>query len=373
MAKILVTGGAGFVGSHTVDGLVAEGHDVVVLDSLDPRVHPDRRPPAWLNPEARFIEGDVRDPTAVAHALEGRSHVLHLAACLGVARSMYAIVESAEVNATGTAVLLEAITARRESVERLVVASSMSIYGEGAYLCAACGPILRGVERDLDAEELEPRCPRCAAPLEPTPTPEEKAIEPASVYALGKYWQEVACLTVARSHAIPALALRYFNVYGPRQALGNPYTGVAAIFCARLLAGKPPHCFEDGAQRRDFVHVSDVARANVLALFAPPRVTGAVNVGSGRHRSIREIARLLAARLRPGVEPVLSGERRAGDTRHCFADVTLAAAQLGFRAEARFEEKVGELALAVAQDPTVPAPDAFDEHRDELLRRGLAA
>jgi dTDP-L-rhamnose 4-epimerase len=374
LSNVLVTGGAGFVGSHTVDLLVSQGHDVVSLDSLDPAVHGEaRKPPAWLNEGCRYVEGDVRDPAAVARALEGRTHVLHLAAALGVARSMYAIAESADVNATGTGVLLEALVGARGRIARLVVASSMSIYGEGAYLCAACGPVLRGVTRTLDGRPgFEPRCPSCDALLEPIPTTEEKAIEPASVYALGKYFQEVSCLTVGASVGIPALALRYFNVYGPRQALGNPYTGVAAIFCARLLNGLAPHCYEDGLQRRDFVHVSDVARANVLALFAPPSVVGPVNVGSGESRSVLEIARTLAQRLRPGIEATISGERRTGDTRHCFADGTVARAQLGFEARARFEDAIDELARAVAASGAA-GPDRFDAHRSELLERGLAA
>jgi dTDP-L-rhamnose 4-epimerase len=374
LAQVLVTGGAGFVGSHTVDLLVAQGHDVVSLDVLDPLVHgPERRPPTWANSGCRYIEGDVRDPAAVTRALEGRTHVLHLAASLGVARSMYAIAESADVNATGTAVLLEGIVGARARIERFVVASSMSIYGEGAYNCAACGPILRGVTRAVaDGDGFEPRCPRCDAHLAPIPTTEEKAIEPGSVYAAGKSFQETVGLAVATSYGIPALALRYFNVYGPRQALANPYTGVAAIFCARLLSGHAPHCFEDGLQRRDFIHVSDVARANVLALFAPAFACGPVNVGTGESRSVLDIARVLAERLRPGVVPTIGYERRAGDTRHCFADVTAARSLLGFRAEARFEEKVDELAKTVSGKRPAD-PDGFEAHRRDLLERGLAA
>ena len=371
MARILVTGGAGFIGSHTIDKLVALGHDVVSLDSLDPQVHgsgPDG--PAWRNAGCAYIRGDCRDPDAVAQALDGRTHVLHLAARVGVAQSLLQAARYTDVNAYGTAVLLEAIAARRARIERLVVASSMSIYGEGLSLCRACGPIDRGVTRSPDGPH-DPACPRCGARLEPSPTPEEKAVEPGSIYALGKYYQERACLSLAAAYGIPAIALRYFNVYGPRQALSNPYTGVAAIFCARILNGKRPHVFEDGEQRRDFVHVSDVVQANVLALSAPASVAGAMNVGSGESRSILDVARALIARLRPGLEPLVSNERRRGDTRHCFADVKLATALLGYAPRARFADRIDELARAAMS--AGPARDAFDEHHRELAERGLAA
>ncbi|MEZ0227947.1 MAG: NAD-dependent epimerase/dehydratase family protein [Planctomycetota bacterium] len=372
MAKVLVTGGAGFIGSHTVDRLVALGHDVACLDSLEPQVHgTDPNGPRWLNKECRYFWADCRDPGMVARALEGRTHVLHLAAAVGVGQSMYQIAKYTDVNALGTAVVLEAIAAKRADIERLVVASSMSIYGEGLYLCKACGPIDRGAIRSEEDPTFEPQCTRCGARLEPLPTPEEKVIEPGSIYALGKYFQEIACLNVGASYGIPTLALRYFNVYGPRQALSNPYTGVAAIFCSRILNGKAPFIYEDGLQRRDFVHVSDVANANVLALTAPPSVTGAVNVGSGTHRSVLDIANVLIERLRPGLEPVVSKERRKGDTRHCFADIKLARANLGFEPAARFEEKIDELVRAVASETV--APDSFDAHRKELQTRGLAA
>jgi len=372
MAKVLVTGGAGFIGSHTVDRLVALGHDVASLDALEAQVHgADPRGPRWLNEGCRYYWGDCRDPAAVARAVEGRTHVLHLAAAVGVGQSMYQIARYTDVNALGTAVLLEAVAARRGEIARLVVASSMSIYGEGLYMCAACGPVDRGVARTPDEEGFEPGCPFCGARLSPLPTPEDKVIEPGSIYALGKYYQEKACLNVGESYGVPTIALRYFNVYGPRQALSNPYTGVAAIFCSRILNGKPPFVYEDGLQRRDFVHVSDVAHANVLALTAPASVTGAINVASGEHRSVLDIARLLIERLRPGLEAHVSRERRKGDTRHCFADIALARASLAFEPKARFEDQLDELVRAVASEQV--APDGFDAHRRELVSRGLAA
>ncbi|HZV01893.1 MAG TPA: NAD-dependent epimerase/dehydratase family protein [Planctomycetota bacterium] len=367
--KVLVTGGAGFIGSHTVDRLVALGHDVVSLDVLEPRVHGGHSP-RWLNEGCRYLQGDVCDPVAVEKALEDRTHVLHLAAAVGLGQSMVEIARFTEVNAVGTAVLLEAIAARKDKIERLAVASSMSVYGEGLYFCASCGPVDRGVLHVPTNKSFEPPCPYCESPLEPLPTPEEKILEPSSIYALGKQFQEISCLTVGASYGIPTLALRYFNVYGPRQALSNPYTGVAAIFCARILNGKRPFIYEDGEQRRDFVHVSDVAEANVLALGAPPEITGAVNVASGESRSVLDVARALIERLRPSLEPVVSHERRKGDTRHCFADTELARARLGFTARARFEDKIDELVRAVQGES---AEDRFDAHRAELAARGLAA
>jgi dTDP-L-rhamnose 4-epimerase len=372
MANVLVTGGAGFIGSHTVDRLVAFGHDVVSLDSLEPQVHGRAsNAPPWANEGCRYLRGDVRDRIAVDRALEGRTHVLHLAASVGVGQSMYELASFTDVNAVGTAVLLEGVLARRDEIERLVVASSMSVYGEGSYRCAACGPVERGVARAEGGPRFEPPCPRCGGELEAVPTTEEKAIEPGSIYALGKYHQEVSALLVGAAYGIPTLALRYFNVYGPRQALSNPYTGVAAIFCARILNGKAPFVYEDGLQRRDFVHVSDVAAANVLALAADPAISGAVNVASGESRSVLDVANALIARLRPGLAPVVSKERRKGDTRHCFAATRRATELLGFAAAARFEEKVDELVQAVTSQRVFP--DALDAHREELRTRGLAA
>ncbi|HEY0367250.1 MAG TPA: NAD-dependent epimerase/dehydratase family protein, partial [Pyrinomonadaceae bacterium] len=255
-ANVLVTGGAGFIGSHLVDALVKHGHRVRVLDALVSQVHGENAAPAYLNPDAEFIQGDVCDRQLVDKALDGIDVVYHEAAEVGVGQSMYEIERYVRANDLGTAVLLEAILARRPQIKKLVVASSMSIYGEGAYTCESCGPMapqLRPVEQLLN-RDWEIKCPKCGKELSPAATSEEKPLFPTSVYAVTKQDQEQFCLAVGRSYGIPAVALRYFNVYGTRQALSNPYTGVCAIFSARLLNKNPPLVFEDGKQSRDFVH-----------------------------------------------------------------------------------------------------------------------
>jgi dTDP-L-rhamnose 4-epimerase len=343
--NILVTGGAGFIGSHLVDALVERGHQVRVLDALVPQVHGEVEAPAYLNPEAEFVRGDVCDPEAVARALEGVDVVYHEAAEVGVGQSMYEIRRYVAANDMGTAVLLESLVNDRGRVRKLVVASSMSIYGEGAYTCAACGVVNPKVRpsAQLGDRRWEAECPRCGGQLRPAPTGEDKPLFPTSVYAVTKQDQEQFCLTVGRAYNIPTVALRYFNVYGTRQALSNPYTGVCAIFSSRLLNDRPPLIFEDGEQTRDFVHVSDIVRANLLALETDRADYMAVNVGTGRPISIREIARMLAAGLGKEIEPEINAKYREGDIRHCVADISLARATLGYEPRVTLEDGIPEL------------------------------
>jgi dTDP-L-rhamnose 4-epimerase len=343
--NILVTGGAGFIGSHLVDALVGRGHRVRVLDALVPQVHGEVAAPQHLNPAAEFVRGDVCDAAAVERALEGIDAVFHEAAEVGVGQSMYEITRYVRANDLGTAVLLEALIKRRPRVRKLVVASSMSIYGEGAYECDDCGavhPQLRP-SRQLLERRWEPECPRCGKPLRPAPTGEDKPLFPTSVYAVSKQDQEQYSLAVGRSYDIPTVALRYFNVYGTRQALSNPYTGVCAIFSSRLLNDQPPVVFEDAGQTRDFVHVSDIVRANLLALESDRADYHAVNVGTGRAISIRQIARMLAEGLGKEIEPELTGKYREGDIRHCVADITRARELLGYEPRVSLEEGIPEL------------------------------
>ena len=323
--KILITGGAGFIGSHLADELLTAGYEVRVLDNLSPQVHgPTQARPSYLAADVDLWVGDVRDRDVVRKALKGVDAVYHFAAKVGVGQSMYQIADYTAVNNDGTAVLLEEIVDRR--VERLVVASSMSIYGEGLYRTAD-GVLVPGTERSLGqlrARDWELRDEQ-GRPLAPVPTPETKPPALASVYALGKYDQERMCLTVGRAYNIPTVAVRFFNVYGPRQALSNPYTGVLAIFAAALLNGKRPVIFEDGNQRRDFVNVHDIARGCRLALEAPDAADQVFNLGSGRHTTVREVADRLAQLLeRTAIEPEITGRYRVGDIRHCFADISLA-------------------------------------------------
>jgi dTDP-L-rhamnose 4-epimerase len=369
--RILVTGGAGFIGSHLADRLLADGHEVRALDSLDAQVHPAGRPD-YLAADVELQVGDVRDHDAVGRALDGVDAVVHLAAAVGVGQSMYEIERYVSVNTVGCAVLLEEVVARRAQVRKLVVASSMSIYGEGQHRDPVTGrgglaPGLRPAAQ-LERRVWDVLGPQ-GAPLQPEPTAEDKPLLPTSVYAVTKRDHEELALAVGAAYGLPAVALRFFNVYGPRQALSNPYTGVAAIFASRLLNGRPPLIFEDGEQARDFVHVHDVARAIGLALARNGADGAAVNVGTGTPTSVRQVAEALARGLGVEVEPQLPGEFRAGDVRTCYADPARAAERLGFRAEIGFEQGMAELLEWL---PGKTADDRVDDARAALARRGLA-
>lgn len=369
MRRILITGGAGFIGSHVADELLQHGYSVRVLDNLAPQVHgPGAERPAYLSRDVELLVGDVRDPDAVAEALAGVDAVYHFAAAVGVGQSMYEIAAYTSVNNLGTAVLLEALA--RQRVGRLIVASSMSIYGEGRYQGNnGRAPVVTGrTPEQLARGDWEVRDDHGVA-LRPAPTPESATPSCASVYALSKLDQERLCLIVGRAYEIPTVALRFFNVYGPRQALSNPYTGVLAIFAARLLNGRPPLLFEDGLQQRDFVNVHDVARACRLALEQPAAVGQVLNVGSGAPRTVREIARRMAAAVRRPIEPVVTGTCRVGDVRHCYADVSLARQLLGFEPAIGFEAGLEELAGWLEGQV---AHDRVAEARAELETRGLA-
>jgi dTDP-L-rhamnose 4-epimerase len=370
--RILLTGGAGFIGRHLARALLVRGHRVRVLDNLIPQVHGVAARPEGLDREAELLVGDVRDADAVRRALAGVDAVVHLAAEVGVGQSMYAVDRYVAVNDHGTAVLFQALI--EAPVRRVVVASSMSIYGEGLY-------------RDADGaivEMTEPRPPRSGAaagwdpvdgrgrPLMPVPTPETKRPALASVYAITKYVQERLTLTLAPAYGMEGVALRLWNAYGPGQALSNPYTGVLAIFASRLQNGQPPMVFEDGLQRRDFVHVADVAEAFVLALGQPGAAGGVFNVASGEDRTIRDVALLLARSMgRAGLAPEITGKARAGDIRHCIPDLSRARGLLDFAPRRDFGKGLAELAEWVARQQG--AEDRVQQARRELEARGLVA
>ena len=342
--NVLVTGGAGFIGSHLTDALIERGHNVRVLDLLVPQVHSNGSP-QYLNPEAEFIHGDVCDPQTVQRALAGVDVVFHQAAEVGVGQSMYEIDRYVRANDLGTGILLQSLVGFKDRIRKLVVASSMSIYGEGAYSCARCGavyPQLRPLEQLLD-RRWEMECPGCESQLAPAPTREDKPLFPTSVYAITKQDQEQFCLVVGRAYGIPTVALRYFNVYGPRQALSNPYTGVCAIFSARLLNDQPPLIFEDGKQTRDFVHVSDIVQANLCVLESDAANYQAVNIGTGIPTSVLQISALLAEGLGKNIEPEIVARYREGDIRHCVADISRARQQLGYAPRVSLEQGIPEL------------------------------
>lgn len=369
--RVLVTGGAGFVGSHLVDALLERGDRVRILDNLDPQVHgPDRRKPAWVPGDAELIQGDMRSADDVRRSLREIDVVYHLAAAVGVGQSMYQVADYTAVNTLGTAHLLQALVDDRGSVEKLVVASSMSIYGEGRYTRPGGGEptaILRTADQ-LKRDRWNP-LDVDGAELVPAPTDEGKPLDPTSIYALTKADQEKMVLMMGATYGIPSVALRFFNIYGPRQALSNPYTGVAAIFSSRLLNGQPPLIFEDGEQKRDFVSVHDIVQALLLSAQEEAAVGKAFNVGSGRAVTVREVAQTLASVLGADVQAQVTGKYRVGDIRHCFADISLAREVLGYEPRVTFEEGMQEL-VAWLQEQERPE-DHVETHAAELAARGL--
>lgn len=367
--RILITGGAGFIGSHLADELLDHGYEVRAIDVLSPQVHGDEpERPAYLDSAVEFVHGDIRDADAVRSALENVDAVFHFAAAVGVGQSMYEIEHYTSVNNVGTAVLMEALI--RRPVERLVVASSMSVYGEGLYSTPS-GKVVPGHDRPLDqfrrakweltnGEE---------GFLKPLPTPEWKQPTLSSIYALSKYDQERMCLMTGRAYDFSAVALRFFNVYGTRQALSNPYTGVLAIFGSRYLNDQPPLIFEDGEQQRDFVHVYDVVRACRLALETPGAAGQVFNVGSGTPSSVRGIAERMGRVLgKEHIRPRITGKYRKGDIRHCFADISRARSVLGYEPQVSMDEGLAELAEWL--DGQV-AQDRVETASAELVERGL--
>jgi dTDP-L-rhamnose 4-epimerase len=369
---ILVTGGAGFIGSFLVDALLEQGHEVRIYDALVPQVHgADQALPDYLNPEAEFIKGDVRDRDALTRALRGIDIVFHLAAAVGVGQSMYQIQHYTEANTLGGAVLLDLLVNTRHSVRKLLVASSMSVYGEGRYRCHTCGvvyPRLR-TEAQLKDRDWGMKCPTCGRDVESLPTDEQKPLLPTSIYAITKRDHEEMFLSTGVAYRIPAVALRFFNTYGPRQALSNPYTGVMAIFSSRLLNGQPPVIYEDGLQSRDFIHVSDIVQGLLLAMERPEGDYEVFNLGTGVPTSIAEVAEMLAQKLTDGqVEPQIQNQYRSGDIRHCYADLTKARDLLGFEPRISLQDGIEDLLAWVRAQTAI---DRFAKVEEELAEKSL--
>jgi len=369
--RVLITGGAGFLGSHLADRLLNAGYQVRLLDNLDPQVHPqmdstfqDRRPPAYLSPESELVVGSVLDERAVAQALEGVTVVVHFAAVVGVGQSHYQIARYSQVNLQGTAVLLEGLLQRQRQpgsgLSRLLVAGSMSVYGEGRYWCPRCGVSRASAGRSLAQlrrKQWEVLCGACGAELEPQPTDESKPPQLGSMYALTKHAQEQMCLLFGRTYGVPTVALRFFNAYGPRQALTNPYTGVAAVFAGELLAGRRPQVFEDGRQRRDLVSVHDVTTACQAAIERAGIDGETFNIASGETLTVAELAVELARALDVPLQPFITRHFRQGDARHCIADISAARARLGFAPRLRLADGMRELAAWLSQQsPRLPDP-----------------
>ena len=369
--RALITGGAGFVGSHLADALLEAGYQVRVLDSLTEQVHRGCAP-GYLSQEVELMVGDIRDADAVRCALADVDYIFHFAAAVGVGQSMYEISRYVDVNTQGTAVLLQGILDSQHAPQKLIVASSMSIYGEGQYICPQCdqesAPRVRKLEQ-LKTGDWELRCSDCSGVLKPTATAESKFSDINSVYALTKRDQEELCLIYGRTYGLPVTALRFFNIYGKRQALSNPYTGVAAIFAARLMNGQPPLIFEDGEQMRDFVSIYDIVRANILAMHRPDSDGQVINVGSGQAISVRSVVELLARSLNKETEPIVTRKYRVGDIRHCYADLTKARSLLGYEPEVTHQEGFRDLAEWLVEQQ---AEDKAETMLNELSAHGLA-
>jgi dTDP-L-rhamnose 4-epimerase len=362
--NVLVTGGAGFIGSFLVDTLIERGHSVRILDNLEDQVHRGKKPD-YLNADAEFIEGDVRSIDTLSKAVHGIDTVCHMASAVGVAQSMYEIKRYSDVNVGGIANLLDCIAKKKHTIKKILLPSSMTAYGEGAYQCDDHGTVRPGLRplAQLQKRDWELRCPICHAVVTPVATPETADRQSGTVYSLTKNLQEDMLLSVARTYGIGATAFRLFNVYGPRQSLSNPYTGVSAIFLSRLKNNETPIVFEDGLQSRDFVSVHDVIDACMLALETDKVNNATINIGSGVPTSIKDIAVTLASLLGKNIQPVLTGDFRQNDVRHCFADRTRAKELLGWEPRVSFSEGMREL---IEWSTDQKAEDLFDKAKEEL-------
>jgi dTDP-L-rhamnose 4-epimerase len=378
MAKVLVTGGAGFIGSHLVDALVEADHEVVAFDNLDPAAHPQpARLPAYANAKCRYVLGDVRDKEALRKVVKDAEVIFHHAAAVGSGISMIDIRRFVEVNSVGTANLLELVIENRDRIKKLIVASSMTAMGEGTYECSLHNlqyPFLRPIEQ-LERQEWEVKCPQCGAPLRPLPMTEDRPLQPVSIYGLAKMDQELETMLVGRFYQIPVVAFRYFSVYGPRQSLTNPYTGVIARFGTRLISGKPPLIFEDGQQLKDLIHVRDVVRANLMAMEKDAANYHVFNLGNGAGISVHRIARLIAEKLGSSIEPVFTGQYRGGDARHGWADISKARRLLGWQPSLTAEEGMADLCKWLASLPEQQielAVRAYENAEREAEARAVA-
>ena len=374
--RILVTGGAGFIGSHTVDLLIENGYQAIILDNLEPQVHGKQKTkPDYINNNATFIQHDIQDRNFLTKIISEVDAIIHLAALVGVGQSMYQIERYINANTEATAILLDILAKKEHNIKKLIVASSMSIYGEGKYHCEKCQteayPDLR-TEEQLRKRQWNQTCPNCKSILEPLPTDENKPLKPTSIYAQSKRHQEEMCLLTGKTYSIPTIALRYFNVYGSRQSLSNPYTGACAIFTSRILNNNPPYIFEDGNQTRDFIHVKDIAQANLNALEQNNANYKAINIATGKPITIKKLAETLTKLYnKPNLKLYISNQYRKGDIRHCYADTTKAQKLLNFKPAVSLQEGLTELA-EWAKTHDWGATDLFEKALKELKEKQLA-
>ena len=371
--KILITGGAGFIGSHLVDFLIKKGDDIIVFDNLEEQVHGKiGKPPEYLNKNIKFLKGNIANYENLYSAVKDVEIIFHLAAAVGVGQSMYQIAKYIEYNTMGTANLLDILVNKEHNVKKLIVASSMSIYGEGKYKCESCGymyPKLREI-KDLKSGFWEFKCKSCGKQLTPLPTDEKKPLDSTSIYAMSKKDQEQMSLLIGETYGIDTTALRLFNVYGSRQALSNPYTGVCAIFCSNLLCKNPPLIFEDGLQSRDFVNVKDICQSLILSMEKSQAKGEIFNVGTGEPITIKTIAEILTQKINPEKKPIITNKYRPGDIRHCYSDITKIKQKLGYKPKISFENGIEEL-IQWVKSQVGKVEDKSRKAFEELKRRGL--
>lgn len=369
MKKILVTGGAGFIGSFLVDKLIDLGHQVTIFDNLEDQVHNGKKP-KYLNKKAKFIQGDVRDYKSFEKALKNQEIIFHLAARVGVGQSNYEIASYTEVNIDGMANLLDIVVNKKLPIQKIVMTASMTSYGEGDCLCDSHGtvqPKLRP-EKQMKKYDWNLYCPHCDAVVRPSPTKERSYFNNNSIYALTKNVQEEMLMIVGKMYNIPVTSLRCFNVYGPRQSLSNPYTGVSAIFISRLKNNNTPVVYEDGMQSRDFISVHDVVDALVLAMEKRKADYQIFNMGSGIQTSIKDIATTLATLLKKNITPKITGEFRINDIRHCFADNSKIKKELGWKVKVTLKKGLQEL---IEWSEKEEAVDTFEKAEAELKQKKL--
>jgi dTDP-L-rhamnose 4-epimerase len=378
MAKVLVTGGAGFIGSHLVDALVERGHEVAAFDNLDPAAHPQpAKWPAYANPKCKYILGDVRDKEALRQAMKDVDVVFHHAAAVGSGISMIDIGRFVEVNSLGTANVLELAIENQQRIKKLIVASSMTVMGEGTYECGQHGvyyPFLRPVEQ-LARSEWELRCPHCGEPSKPLAMKEDRPLLPLTIYGLTKMDEELETMLVGGFYKMPVVAFRYFSVYGPRQSLTNPYTGVIARFGTRVITGKAPLIYEDGSQLKDVIHVRDVVRANLLAMERIEANYHVFNLGNGEGLSVFRIGQLISEKLGSRLQPILTGQYRRGDARHGWADISKACRLLTWQPSLSAEDGFADLCLwlkALPEEQLEQAIKAYEDAERESETRAVA-
>lgn len=368
--KILVTGGAGFIGSHLVDALIEHGYGVRILDNLDPQIHPQRKKPEYLNKKAEFIKGDVTVKKDLAKALKNIDAVFHKAAAAGVGQSMYKISHYVKTNSLGTANLLDLLVNTKNKIKKIIIAASMSSYGEGCYKCEKCGIVQPPLREPAQTRQKkwDLYCPKCKRILKPIPTPEDARQNPNSIYAISKKNQEEMIMTVCEAYGIPAVSLRYFNAYGSRQSLSNPYNGLVAIFLSRIKNNHQPIIYEDGLQTRDFVHIKDLVRANILALQKDEANFQTFNIGSGKPLKIKDVALITAKICQKNITPQILYQARKKEMRHCYADIKKAKKILKWEPKIKFQAGLLDVIKWGESEKSV---DLYDQAHKELQKRKL--